>query len=52
MLPALATSLLRGFGIPAVADAVAFPLNLAAIVLSVREIRADRRRTSAPGSAR
>ncbi|MEI5595845.1 hypothetical protein [Streptomyces brasiliscabiei] len=35
-------SLLRAFGIPEIANAVAFPFNLAAILLSLREIRAQR----------
>ncbi|MDH2393002.1 hypothetical protein QCN29_30345 [Streptomyces sp. HNM0663] len=39
---AAAASLLRAFDIPQIADVAAFPLNLAAIVLSLREIRARR----------
>ncbi|MFJ9551433.1 hypothetical protein [Streptomyces erythrochromogenes] len=50
-LLSLAASLLRAVDIPAVANAVAFPLNLAAIILSVREIRARRSRSATPGSA-
>lgn len=38
-------SLLRAFGIPEIANAVAFPFNLAAILLSLREIRAQRARS-------
>ncbi|MPY51413.1 hypothetical protein [Streptomyces acidicola] len=38
-LIALAASLLRAFDIPQMANAIAFPLNLAAIVMSLREIR-------------
>lgn len=37
-------SLLRAFGIPQVADAVAFPLNLAAVLLSLGEFRGRRLR--------
>ncbi|MFE7187054.1 hypothetical protein [Streptomyces erythrochromogenes] len=51
LLLSLAASLLRAFDIPAVANAVAFPLNLAAIILSVREIRARRSRCATPRSA-
>ncbi|MFE5191120.1 hypothetical protein [Streptomyces sp. NPDC056628] len=43
-LIAAAASLLRAFDIPAVANAVAFPLNLAVVLLSIREIRGSRRR--------
>ncbi|WP_338675164.1 hypothetical protein V1460_20885 [Streptomyces sp. SCSIO 30461] len=42
-LTALAASLLRGFGIPQIAAAVAFPLNLAALAIAITEIRAHRR---------
>lgn len=41
-LLAATASLLRGLGIPEPADVVAFPLNLAALVLSLRTIRARR----------
>ncbi|MBL3666342.1 hypothetical protein JL475_10125 [Streptomyces sp. M2CJ-2] len=41
-LIATTASLLRAFDIPQIANAVAFPLNLAALVLSLREIRARR----------
>ncbi|MER7762242.1 hypothetical protein [Streptomyces sp. NPDC097619] len=53
-LAALVASLLRAFDIRAVADAVAFPLNLAALVLASREIRAAdraRRETATPARA-
>ncbi|MEH0542339.1 hypothetical protein QA802_04350 [Streptomyces sp. B21-105] len=45
-------SLLRAFGIPEIANTVAFPFNLAAILLSLREIRAQRAksRVSLPAS--
>ncbi|WP_240450089.1 hypothetical protein [Streptomyces sp. S1] len=49
-LLALAASLLRSVGVREVADAVAFPLNLAAVLLSVREIRARRLRNAAGAS--
>lgn len=41
-LLSLTASALRAVGIPDIANAVAFPLNLAVIALSVREIRARR----------
>jgi hypothetical protein len=44
LLISLGASLLRAFDIPQIADAVAFPLNLAAVVMSLREIRARRSR--------
>ncbi|AQT70379.1 hypothetical protein [Streptomyces sp. fd1-xmd] len=50
LLISLGASLLRAFDIPAVANAIAFPLNVAVIILCVREIRARRRRKAAPGS--
>ncbi|MEU4492930.1 hypothetical protein AB0F96_05580 [Streptomyces sp. NPDC023998] len=43
----LGASALRAFDIPEVANAIAFPLNLAVIVLSLREIHARRRRSEA-----
>ncbi|MFG2480685.1 hypothetical protein [Streptomyces fagopyri] len=43
-LLAAAASLLRAFDIPQVANAVAFPLNLAVVLLSLREIRERRHR--------
>ncbi|MFJ7128519.1 hypothetical protein [Streptomyces sp. NPDC098101] len=49
-LLALAASLLRSVDVREVADAVAFPLNLAAVLLSVREIRARRLRNAAGAS--
>ncbi|MEU6709507.1 hypothetical protein [Streptomyces wuyuanensis] len=44
LLVSTAASLLRAFGIPEVANAVAFPLNLAVVLLSLGEILAGRRR--------
>ncbi|WP_329276745.1 hypothetical protein [Streptomyces sp. NBC_01451] len=41
-LIAAGASALRAFDIPQVANAVAFPLNLAVVVLSLREIRKRR----------
>ncbi|MDX3758026.1 hypothetical protein [Streptomyces sp. AK02-04a] len=41
-LIAAGASLLRAFDIPEVANAIAFPLNLAVVVLSLREIRSYR----------
>ncbi|MFI1293711.1 hypothetical protein ACH4VM_35655 [Streptomyces sp. NPDC020792] len=38
-LISIGASALRAFDIPQMANAIAFPLNLAAIVLSLREIR-------------
>ncbi|MER7909548.1 hypothetical protein [Streptomyces sp. NPDC096068] len=49
-LLALTASLLRSVDVREVADAVAFPLNLAAVLLSVREIRARRLRNAAGAS--
>ncbi|MFJ3669103.1 hypothetical protein ACIPSE_21890 [Streptomyces sp. NPDC090106] len=43
-LVALGTSLLRAFGVHEPAEAVAFPLNLAALLLALREIRRRGRR--------
>ncbi|MFG2868855.1 hypothetical protein ACGFZH_11185 [Streptomyces zaomyceticus] len=43
-LTALAASLLRGAGIPQIAAAIAFPLNLAALILAITEIRTHRHR--------
>ncbi|MFC5956501.1 hypothetical protein ACFP51_19100 [Streptomyces pratens] len=39
-----AASLLRAFDIPQPANTIAFPLNVAVILLGLREIRAHRRR--------
>ncbi|MFG2754970.1 hypothetical protein [Streptomyces wuyuanensis] len=44
LLVSTAASLLRAFGVPEVANAVAFPLNLAVVLLSFGEILAGRRR--------
>ncbi|MFJ4790765.1 hypothetical protein [Streptomyces sp. NPDC088794] len=41
-LIAAGASLLRAFDIPEAANAIAFPLNLAVVVLSLREIRIRR----------
>ncbi|MER6091264.1 hypothetical protein [Streptomyces bluensis] len=41
-LLAAGASLLRALGIPEVANVVAFPLNLAVVLLSLREIRGRR----------
>ncbi|WP_432128239.1 hypothetical protein [Streptomyces sp. bgisy082] len=49
-LVALAASLLRAVDVREIADAIAFPLNAAAVLLSVREIRARRRRNVAEAS--
>lgn len=49
-LISLGASLLRAFDMPAVANAISFPLNVAVLILCVREIRAHRRRKAAPGS--
>ncbi|MFC8493343.1 hypothetical protein ACFUJU_21600 [Streptomyces sp. NPDC057235] len=49
-LVALTASLLRAVDVREIADAVAFPLNVAAVLLSVREIRARRRRNAAEAS--
>ncbi|MFC8293371.1 hypothetical protein ACFUJ0_28980 [Streptomyces sp. NPDC057242] len=49
-LVALTASLLRAVDVREIADAVAFPLNAAAVLLSVREIRARRRRNAAEAS--
>ncbi|MFF9128283.1 hypothetical protein ACF09J_34345 [Streptomyces sp. NPDC014889] len=46
-LIALGASLLRAFGIDQIASAIAFPFTLAAIVLSLREIRTRRSRDRA-----
>lgn len=43
-LIAAAASLLRAFDISEVANAISFPLNLAVVLLSFREIRGSRRR--------
>jgi hypothetical protein len=43
-LLASSASLLRAFGIPQVAIAVALPLNLAVVLLALREIRQRRHR--------
>jgi hypothetical protein len=37
-------SLLRAFDVPQVADVIAFPLNVAAVIVSLREISQRRRR--------
>ncbi|MFJ9543978.1 hypothetical protein ACIRPX_43180 [Streptomyces sp. NPDC101225] len=42
---AAAASLLRAIDIPQIANAIAFPLNLAALLLSLREIRQQRHTT-------
>ncbi|RMB82839.1 hypothetical protein CTZ28_27765 [Streptomyces shenzhenensis] len=44
-LIAAGASLLRAIDIPEVANAIAFPLNLAVVLLSLREIRSHRRHT-------
>ncbi|MFD7285689.1 hypothetical protein [Streptomyces sp. NPDC059863] len=49
VLLSTAASLLRAVDIPQVANAVAFPLILAAIVVSVTEVRADSGRRGAVG---
>ncbi|MER6975871.1 hypothetical protein [Streptomyces carpinensis] len=46
-LIALSASLLRAFDVPQIANAIAFPLNLAAIVTSLHEIRARQSRDRA-----
>ncbi|MFJ8349185.1 hypothetical protein ACIQ9J_23050 [Streptomyces sp. NPDC094153] len=46
-LIALGASLLRAFGIAEIAGAIAFPFTLAALVLSVSEIRSRRSRSRA-----
>ncbi|MEU3206515.1 hypothetical protein ABZ702_22115 [Streptomyces cyaneofuscatus] len=43
-LTVLAASILRGAGIPQIAAAIAFPLNLAALILAITEIRTHRHR--------
>lgn len=45
-LIAAGASALRAFDIPEVANAIAFPLNLAVVLLALREIRNRRQRTS------
>ncbi|PVE05901.1 hypothetical protein [Streptomyces scopuliridis] len=47
LLLSTAASLLRAVGIPQIANAVAFPLLLAAIAVSVAEVRAESRRRGA-----
>ncbi|WP_255311194.1 hypothetical protein [Streptomyces viridosporus] len=47
LLVATGASLLRSVDIPQVADAVAFPLNLTAVLLSLKEIRGRRHRREA-----
>ncbi|MEW1675324.1 hypothetical protein AB0O47_19050 [Streptomyces noursei] len=44
LLIALGASLLRPLDMPQIANAIAFPLNLTAIVLALREIRIQRGR--------
>ncbi|MEU6009993.1 MULTISPECIES: hypothetical protein [unclassified Streptomyces] len=46
-LIALSASLLRAFDIPQIANAIAFPLNLAVVVTSLYEIRARQSRNRA-----
>ncbi|MEU0397056.1 hypothetical protein ABZ208_30600 [Streptomyces sp. NPDC006208] len=46
LLAAATASLLRAFDVPEVANTIAFPLNLAAIALSQREVAAQRTRES------
>ncbi|MFB7327530.1 hypothetical protein [Streptomyces sp. NPDC056190] len=46
-LIALSASLLRAFDIPQIANAIAFPLNLAVVVTSLSEIRARQSRNRA-----
>ncbi|MFC9590314.1 hypothetical protein ACFTUC_11130 [Streptomyces sp. NPDC056944] len=48
LLAASAASAFRAAGVPEVAGAVAFPLNLAALVVALSEMRAARRRGEAP----
>ncbi|MBQ0826617.1 hypothetical protein [Streptomyces tagetis] len=47
VLIALGAGLLRAFGVTRIADAIAFPLVLAAIAVSLCEIHARRRRNRA-----
>ncbi|MFF4761099.1 hypothetical protein [Streptomyces sp. NPDC001292] len=46
-LIALGASLLRAFDLPQIANAIAFPLNLAALVTSLHEIRTRQSRNRA-----
>ncbi|WP_406175756.1 hypothetical protein [Streptomyces sp. NBC_00996] len=46
-LIAAGASLLRAVDIPEVANAIAFPLNLAVVLLPLREIRSRRHHTRA-----
>ncbi|MFE3853071.1 hypothetical protein ACFXPN_18275 [Streptomyces griseorubiginosus] len=50
-LLAAAASLLRAFDIPQLANAVAFPLNLAVVLLALREIRGHRQRREVNAAA-
>ncbi|MFG3657580.1 hypothetical protein [Streptomyces sp. NPDC047706] len=47
LLTAAGASFLRAFGIPEVANAIAFPMNLAVLVLALKEIRGQRHRHEA-----
>ncbi|MFE0641729.1 hypothetical protein ACFW2Y_08985 [Streptomyces sp. NPDC058877] len=49
---ALAASLGRAWGVTAVAEAVAFPLNIAALLLASYEVQRHRRRGAAAGDGR
>ncbi|UQX04730.1 hypothetical protein [Streptomyces sp. RerS4] len=49
LLSATVASLLRSFDVSEPADLIAFPFNIAAIVLAGREIAAHRARTAATG---
>ncbi|MFF6883778.1 hypothetical protein ACFY9F_11385 [Streptomyces sp. NPDC012421] len=48
---ALVASVGRAWGITAVAEAVAFPLNAAAALLGMYEMERQRRRRTSPGAA-
>ncbi|MGW4747150.1 hypothetical protein ACWEPR_20330 [Streptomyces sp. NPDC004290] len=48
LLLSASASALRAVDVPEVAAAVAFPLNLAAVVVALSEIRAARRRRATP----
>ncbi|KUL42829.1 hypothetical protein [Streptomyces regalis] len=50
-LIAAGASLLRAFDIPEVANAIAFPMNLAVVLLALREIRGRRHRHEAKRAA-
>ncbi|WP_432193986.1 hypothetical protein [Streptomyces sp. bgisy027] len=51
-LIAASASLLRAFDMPAVANTIAFPLNLAVVILSLGEMSSRRRRRVAGSPAR